>query len=61
MLTKSKRALHAELELIKTKVNEHIVYEELDYQLDTRSSPPTAIIDTEENTAYLSALRSNSQ
>lgn len=55
MLMKSKRALCAELELIKTKVNEHIVYEELDYQPSTRPSPPTSTIDTEDNTAYLSA------
>lgn len=55
MLMKSKRALHAELQLIKTKVNEHniIVYEELaDYQPSARPSPPTSAIDTEENTAY---------
>ena len=53
ILMRSKRALRVDLELLKTKVNEQPIYEELAHDSIKSSSPP---IDTGENTAYVSAF-----
>ena len=58
ILIKSKRALRVELDILKAKMKEPVIYEEIAQLQDSlKSSSPT--IDVGENTAYESAISVN--